>query len=69
MRTVVTREWRAAATVLGLLFLAGRVVLAGVLTVVGSPDAGRIAQFLGIVFAVPALAISSASQNVGGRTD
>jgi hypothetical protein len=57
MRTVVTRGWRTAATVVGLLVLAGCVMLVGVLTVAGSQDAGRVAQFLSIVSAVPALAI------------
>ncbi|MGH3772156.1 MAG: NACHT domain-containing protein, partial [Pseudonocardiaceae bacterium] len=58
MRAVVTRGWRTAATALGLLFLASCVVLVGILTVRGSQDAGRVAQFLGIVFAVTTLAVS-----------
>jgi NACHT domain len=58
MGPVVKRGWRTAATAFGLLFLAGGVVLVGVLTVRGAQaDAARVAQFLGIVFAVPALAI------------
>lgn len=56
---MVKRGWKTAATAFGLLFLAGCVVLVGVLTVRGPPDnAAHVAQFLGIVFAVPALAIS-----------
>ncbi len=54
---MVKRGWRTAAARIGLLFLVGCVVLVGLLMVAGSQDAGRLAQFLGIVFAVPALAI------------
>lgn len=44
---------------MGLLFLAGCVVLVGIFTVIGSQDdAARVAQFLGIVLAIPALAVS-----------
>ncbi|MGH3938070.1 MAG: hypothetical protein ACRDTG_05455 [Pseudonocardiaceae bacterium] len=42
---------------LGLLFLAGCVVLAGVLIAADSQYAGHVTQFLGIVFGVLALAI------------
>ncbi len=58
MRAVVNRGWTVAAAVFGLLILVGCVVLMGVLTVTGSQDdAARVAQFLGVVLAVPALAI------------
>jgi hypothetical protein len=44
---------------LGLLFLAGCVVLVGIVTVRGSQeDAARVAQFLGVVLAIPALVVS-----------
>jgi len=57
---VVKRGWRTAATAFGLLFLAGGVVLVGVLTVRGAQaSAARVAQFLGI----------GAGGRAGGRTD
>lgn len=59
LRAVVKRSWVVAAAVVGLLVLAGCVVLVAVLTVVGTQeDTARVAQVLGIVLAVPALAIS-----------
>jgi hypothetical protein len=58
MPTVVTPAWRFATAVVGLLLLSACVVAMGVLTVMGSEDnAARVAQFLGIGLAIPALAI------------
>lgn len=55
---MLTQRWRTAATVGGLLFLVGCVVLVGLLTVLRPrDDAAGVAQFLAIAFAVPALAV------------
>jgi hypothetical protein len=58
MYTVVKRAGRPVAAVIGLLLLAGCALLMGILTVRGSQDdAARVARFLGVVLAIPALAI------------
>jgi hypothetical protein len=64
--------------VIGLLFLTGCVVLVGLLTVQGSRNAGRVAQFLGVMLATPMLAttlvawrqrVTTTSQPTAGQLD
>lgn len=59
MHPVVTRGWRGVVAGLGLLVLGGcGVVLAVLLRVEGSDAAARVAEVMGVVLGLPALAIA-----------